>query len=223
MPDATARRTAARLDLETIVTAGLAIASRPGTQAVTVRELGAQLGADPTAIYRYVRSKDGLVQVLLDRIIGMAVDRVEAPTSEWREYLRQSSEHTLATFVEYPAIGAEAVRLSSDGDNELHIIEGVLDAFGHAGLDDIERVRFYAIWSVFVISFCAGVARDRMSSDHGSEPFVWLGRSLESRSGAFPQIDRNRERLRGVTDIGAFHDGLELLLDAAERAAGGTQ
>lgn len=211
----------ARLDLDAIVTAGLAIASRPDTQAVTVRELGAYLGADPTAIYRYVRSKDGLVQVLLDRIIGMAVERIEAPTSDWREHLRQSAEQTLATFIEYPAIGAEAVRLSSDGVNELHIIEGVLESFGHAGLDDAERVRFYGIWSVYVVSFCAGIARDRMTSPHGSEPVVWLGRSIDSPPGEFPDIDRTRALLFGVTDIGSFRDGLELLLDAAEAAARG--
>jgi AcrR family transcriptional regulator len=206
-----------RLDLDGIVSAGLEIASRPGTQAVTVRELGAALGADPTAIYRHVRSKDGLVQVLLDRVIGMAVERIEAPTSDWREYLRQSAEHTMATFIEYPAVGAEAIRLSSDGDAELHIVEGVLEAFQHAGLDEAERVRFYAIWSVYVVSFCAGVARERMDSGRGTESVAWLGRSLDPAVGDFPEVERNRERLRLVGDIDAFRGGLELIIDAAAR------
>jgi AcrR family transcriptional regulator len=208
-----------RLDLETIVSAGLAIASRPGTQAVTVRELGAQLGADPTAIYRHVRNKDGLVQVLLDRIIGIAAGRVEAAPSDWRAFLRQSADQTLAVYVEYPAIGAEAVRLSSDGDNELLVVDRVLAAFGHAGLAGAERVRFYAMWSVLVISSCAGFARERMASGGGTEPAVWLGRALEVEPGRFPQVAQNREALRTVTDIGAFRDALELLLDAAAERA----
>jgi AcrR family transcriptional regulator len=227
MSEATQRRerngrgVAPRLDLEAIVTAGLAIASRPDVHAVTVRELGSYLGVDPTAIYRHVRSKDGLVQVLLDRIIGIAVERTVATPSRWRDYLLQTAENTLDTFIEYPAIGAEAVRLSSDGVNELHIIEGVLSAFGHAGLDDVERVRFYGVWSVYVVSFCSGVARDRMSTARGTEPLAWLGRSIDAKPGEFPEIDRNRRRLLEVTDVDAFRDGLELVLDAAERAAAG--
>lgn len=208
-----------RLDLDAIVAAGLAIASRPGTHAVTVRELGTQLGADPTAIYRHVRNKDGLVQVLLDRIVGIATERVTTTPDDWREFLRQSAEQMIAVYVEYPAIGAEAVRLSSDGVNELRVVDNVLSAFAHAGLDEAQRVRFYGMWSVTVVSFCAGLARERVDSGNGPEPQPWLDRSIESRTGEYPEVDRTRDRLRGVTDVGAFLETLELLLDAAEREA----
>ncbi len=208
-----------RLDLDAIVVAGLAIASRPGTHSVTVRELGTELGADPTAIYRHVRNKDGLIRVLLDRIVGIAASRVTATPSDWREFLRQSAEQSLAVYVEYPAIGSEAVRLSSDGVHELRVIDNALAAFGHAGLDEPGRVRFYGMWSVHVVSFCAGLARERLDSGHGPEPRPWLDRSIDTVPGEYPEVDRMRETLRSLTDVDAFRDGLEVLLDAAERAA----
>jgi AcrR family transcriptional regulator len=59
-------RTKVKLDPERIIAAGLELAARPGVSAISVRELGTMLGADPTAIYRHFRSKDDLMRSLLD-------------------------------------------------------------------------------------------------------------------------------------------------------------
>jgi AcrR family transcriptional regulator len=212
------KKVASRLDLETIVLAGLALASKPGP--VRVRDLGAILGADPTAIYRHVSSKDGLVRVLLDRITGMVIDRIQVQPSDWRAYLRECSTLTFEVFMQYPAIGAEAIRLSSDGDNELRIVDGVLSAFRHAGLNEADCVRYYGIWSVFVLSFAAGAARERLDRglDEGDRP--WLDRHL---SGApdFPEVGRHRDLLERITHEGAYADGVDLILRSAEDAARG--
>lgn len=212
---------ASRLDLETIVVAGLSLASQPGTSAVRVRDLGAILGTDPTAIYRHVSSKDGLLRVLLDRITGLVIERIQTPPSDWRAYLRECSTHTLEVFLQHPAIGAEAIRLSSDGENELKIVDGALSAFRHAGLDDADCVRYYGMWSVFVLSFVAGAAREQLERGTGGlRP--WLDRPLGDASD-FPEVGRLRDRLERVTSVASYVDGVDIILRSAEAAARGRE
>lgn len=218
----TTKKITGRLDLETIVSAGLALASRPGAGALRVRDLGAMLGSDPTAIYRHIASKDGLLKVLLDRITGIIMERMQSKPSQWQAYLRECSMHTYEVFMQYPAIGAEATRLSSDGENELRIVDGLLSAFRHAGLDDANCVRYYGMWSVFVLSFTAGAARARLDrgSDDSGRP--WLDRQLGDAPD-YPEVGRLRDRLGRVSDVGSYADGIELILLSAEDAARGVR
>ena len=44
---------------------------------MSVRRLGAELGADPTAIYRHFRDKDELVLALLDRLLAQVEGRAD--------------------------------------------------------------------------------------------------------------------------------------------------
>jgi AcrR family transcriptional regulator len=208
-----------RLDLETIVTAGLTIAARPHVKSISVRDLGSFLKADPTAIYRHVESKDGLIRLLLDRLTGMTLSRIAAPPENWKTYLRESARSTLEVFTEYPSIGAEAVRLSSDGSQELDVIEGILAAFAQAGLDHSDRIRFYGIWSVFLISFCSGAARERMESDDRGAPSAWVDRNLDDAENRHPQVQQARAELVALTDVEVYMHGVELIIQAAETAA----
>ena len=59
------------------------------TEPLTVRSLGKELGADPTAIYRHFRDKDELVRAVLDKLIGDVVAAVD-PEAGWRERLTRA-------------------------------------------------------------------------------------------------------------------------------------
>jgi hypothetical protein len=150
----------------------------------------------------------------------MTLSRTESLPENWKAYLRESAHNTLAVFTEYPSIGAEAVRLSSDGSQELDVIEGILAAFAHAGLDESERIRFYGIWSVYVVSFCAGAARERMGSEDREAPSPWLDRNFNDAENTHPQVRKARSALIALTDVDAFENGVELIIQAAETAAG---
>ena len=77
-----------RLDRESIVAAGLELAAASGSATLSVRELGARLGADPTAIYRHFRNKEQLMQALLDELNARSVATVTAPVDDWRARIR---------------------------------------------------------------------------------------------------------------------------------------
>lgn len=209
-----------RLDSETIIEAGLQIARRPGATTVTVRELGAVLGADPTAIYRHFRSKESLMQALLDRVLAMSLEQVTAPRDDWRTRITQLMTATLDTFITYPAIGVEAIVLTTEGAAELDIIEMMLDCFAQTGLEGDELVRHYSALATYALSFAAGIARELTLSDPAddAEPRPWIGRSLQVSAASHPRITELRDGLAALRDRDIFGLGVSILLDAAERA-----
>lgn len=213
-------RAKVRLDPERIVAAGLELAERPGVSAISVRELGMMLGADPTAIYRHFRSKDDLMRALLDHIVAGAVAEVDATT--WDERLRQLIARTLEWAARYPAIGAEAIVLTTHGPGELAAIELMLDAFRTAGLPDDEVVRHYALLASHSLSGAAGIARARGADvlrsddlDEGS----WLDEPLVVDSRRYPMIARLGDRLNGLRDMDLVLSGVEMIIESAKRTA----
>ena len=81
--DATARerthRVRPQLDAATILEAALRLSVAGNSEALTVRSLGKEFGADPTAIYRHFRDKDELV-LLCSTDSSAAVSRPSIPT-----------------------------------------------------------------------------------------------------------------------------------------------
>lgn len=217
-PIATKER--ARLDMESIIEAGLRIAAQPGTTTISVRELGAMLDAAPTAIYRHFRSKEGLMQALLDRLISMCIERVTAPREAWRDRLTQMCSATLDVFSAYPAVGLEAIVLSTEGPGELDTIELMLDAYAQTGLEGTELVWHYAALSTYVLSFTAGIARARsIATDMDVQDAApWWGSPLPVTAASHPQIAALREELFALKDREIYFLGINELMDAAERA-----
>jgi AcrR family transcriptional regulator len=210
----------ARLDPEAIVAAGLALAAQPGVASVSVRDLGAELGADPTAIYRHFRGKDDLMRSLLDELIGMSLQRVDAEPDDWRGRLTQLAVATLEVFATYPAIGVEATVLTTGGPHELDVIEFMLDAFSRAGLEGDDLVNHYALMASHSLSSAAGIARSRSERGTGpSEPSAWIESPLLVDPARHPLISSFGPRLRALDDRDLFMLGVRSVLDSAERTA----
>src|SRR4029079_7952585 len=55
-----------RVDADRIVDAALEVANELGLAGMTMRRVGARLGVDPTACYRYFASKDDLMAAIAD-------------------------------------------------------------------------------------------------------------------------------------------------------------
>ncbi len=60
----------ARLSQQAVIAAARAIVEGDGIDALTMRQVAAELGSSPMAIYRHVRDKDELLVLLLDQLAG---------------------------------------------------------------------------------------------------------------------------------------------------------
>ncbi|GAA1752725.1 TetR/AcrR family transcriptional regulator [Agromyces humatus] len=210
--------TRARLDRESIIAAGLELAAS-GTSSISVRELGTHLGADPTAIYRHFRSKEHLMQALLDELSSRTVAAVTADRADWRERLRQLAQATLALYVEYPAVGAEAVVLTTHGPGELDAIELMLEAFSSAGLSGDDVVRHYALLASHVLSSAAGIARAHGQRAAPGEASPWFDGPILADPRKYPLIHAFNTQIADLEDRELFTMGVESIIQSAEQGA----
>ena len=209
----------ARLDRESIIAAGLELAGSLGVASISVRELGTHLGADPTAIYRHFRNKEHLMQALLDELTARSVAAVTADPADWRERLRQLAAATLAFYVEYPAVGAEAIVLTTHGSGELDAIELMLEAFSRAGLTGDDIVRHYALFASHVLSSAAGSARARGERGREAGAGPWFEGPILADPRRYPLINTFNAQLTDLQDQELFTLGVEAVIESAERGA----
>src|SRR5919197_1628401 len=114
-----------RLDRRQILSAALALVDREGLDALSLRRLGAELGADPMAIYRHVDGKDGLEEGLAELLWG-EVARPE-PNENPLDALRRLARSLRDLFRRHPAAAPLILRCSSLPRSELELFRAYLD------------------------------------------------------------------------------------------------
>ena len=82
---AEAQSARAQLTREHIVETALALVDREGPKALSMRRLGAELGADPMAVYYYLPNKEALLDGIVEAVmaeISLDIDDPTAPAEE---------------------------------------------------------------------------------------------------------------------------------------------
>lgn len=210
-------RARAQLDEDTILEAARQLTAT-STGSLTVRRLGQALGADPTSIYRHFRDKDELVRGLIDRLLADAMQKVDLQ-EDWRTRLTRLADATLEAFVAHPAVGAEAATTSTGGPAEVEAISVILAAMKDAGLGPKDAVRYYGVYSSYVLSLSGAQARQRLerggsADDTYDDP--WVGPSIPLRSNQYSDIIEVRDELEHLRQRDIFREGVQIILDAVQ-------
>ena len=206
------------LDRETFVEAALRLASRPHNLSLTYRDLGNEVGVDPTAVYRHFRTKESLMQEVLDRILLISRAKVTTPTDQWEECLAAFAAATLETFLEFPAIAVTATSLTTGGQGELDCMELILDCFSQAGLSGQMLVKQYAVYGAYVLAGAAGQARDQAES---SDPLSreWFTGPLLVDPARNPLVSSIRDQVLNIDRREIFLAGVQQIVHAARAMA----
>ena len=217
-PGKNSKVTKTPLDREIFVEAALRLASRPHTLNLTYRELGNEVGVDPTAIYRHFLKKESLMQELLDRLFRMTCERTKTPVADWEKCLLEFAEATLDTFLEYPAIAVTATSLTTSGQGELDSIELMLSCFAQSGLKGKELAEQYAIFGAYVLAGAAGLARDQAESS-SPESHEWFAGPLLADSHRHPLAAGLREEILALDHREIFLAGVQQIVRSARLKA----
>lgn len=206
-----------RLDRDVIVEAALRIAARPGVSEVRFRELGEELGADPTAVYRHFPSKAALMEALVDRIMVEVTESLprDAP---WRDVLFTMAERALDLFLAYPSVGARLVDARPVGPGEAGLIEASLRIFEAAGLRGDALVDQYVAFSGMLLSYVAGACRERVTRPELEGEPEWVSFDPELAA-AFPHIARYGEQLAARDYRDTYFTGVRVLIESIATAA----
>ncbi|MEV4166344.1 TetR/AcrR family transcriptional regulator [Nonomuraea dietziae] len=207
-----------------ITEAAVRIADAEGLEAATMRRIAAEIGAGAMSLYRYVPSRDDLVDLVADRLMG-EIDLEGIPSGHWRADLTRYAEGVRAMWLRHPWIATVHRSRTSFGPNQLLLIErlmGVLDAF--VSID--ENLSLMAILNGYV----EGAAREQVSQADelrrsGLSESEWMARSGPRihqllASGEYPIFSKivMEARQPHLSRDDQFRYGLERVLDCIAAA-----
>lgn len=125
---------AVRLDRDLILEAVERIVGSEGLRALTMRRIGSELGADPTAVYRHFRNKEELLTCLAERMF--ATEPEVDPTQSWQDQLRAHIRHAFHRYCAHPDLGILLARQPDDLPPLVRLTEQTLSLLvDGAGLD----------------------------------------------------------------------------------------
>ena len=120
------------LSADSIADTAMTLVSERGAAKLSVRRLGAAVGCDPTAIYRYFASMDALMLAVADRLIGQALASYQ-PGPDWKENLRSLAHCTHQAYLAHPKVAIAVASRVTGGENKTRIIDQVLGQLRRPG------------------------------------------------------------------------------------------
>jgi AcrR family transcriptional regulator len=206
---------------ERIAGAAVKIADADGIDAVSMRRVAAEIGTRATSLYRYVRSKEELLDLMVDLVMGETC--VPAPSGEWRPDLRTIAHHMRAMVKRHPWMISISVFRSPLGPNSLATMEATLKALEGHGPDIDGMMVIATALSTFARGYAAAeIAEQQAETRSGLGREQWMISQTQyiemiRKSGAYPLVMRIIEEARAPHDPGlvqhGFEEGLECVLD----------
>jgi AcrR family transcriptional regulator len=173
-PERAARGPAPEHSRAEIAAAGVALADARGLGAVTMRSAAAAVGTAPASLYRYVTSRDELVELMADQVYGEIPGpepRSGDPVADLLALARQSraSYHRHPWLLDVPATG------TLPGPNAVAFIEHTLAALAATGLSGSERLVTVGLFSGVVRLFAQTEISQRRAGQDTAEWQSTLG------------------------------------------------
>jgi len=197
-----------------------------------MRRVAAELGAGTMTLYHYVATKDELLALVDDAIMGEIVVPEEELPNGWRAGMKEIAERSKDAFVAHPWT-IDMPDTSDGGPNSVRHFEQSLAVMAKTGLPRDECHELILLVDDYVFGYTrrfnsvrASIAGDaaRVAEQHREEI---AERVQELDPEAFPYVhalfvdgDPGEELTKLITlglDPGRFERGLDLLLDGIER------
>ncbi|WP_330229397.1 TetR/AcrR family transcriptional regulator C-terminal domain-containing protein [Nocardia sp. NBC_00508] len=199
---------------EQIITAAVEILDAEGLESLSMRKLGAKLGAGATSLYWHVANKEELLELVLDQFWGM-VQIPEPERASWRELLTTFAYSLRATIRDHSWMASLVGQLPSIGPNSLQLSDRLRRAFVQAGFQGVDIY----LASGTVISFVLGqvlpeIAWQKASAEIDTDGMM---RVMDELAGDYPDMLADyRATVPTDPEVGramAFDFGLLCVLD----------
>lgn len=209
----TATKTGLVLSADLIADAAMRLIGEQGGEALSVRKLGAALGASPTAIYRYFATMDDLLLELADRLIGIGIEGFE-PGPDWRADLKELARRGHRVYLDHPRLALLVASRTTGRANEARVIELILSILSRAGLDGDQAVRYYRVYGDMMLAFAAmdsgflALPRELRDADRAR----WAANHANADPKTHPHMTALAPQLIAHADMDSFEAAVELFV-----------
>ncbi|ASU58202.1 TetR/AcrR family transcriptional regulator C-terminal domain-containing protein [Nocardiopsis dassonvillei] len=203
MPVKRTRGQRAGLTRQSILEAGLDLADREGLAALSMRNLGAELGVEAMTLYHYIPSKDALLDGIVECVVSEALPPRFAEAS-WQERLRGYANSLASVMAAHPNVVPLLMLQPAVTSRNMETMESMLQSLHSAGFDLRQAVDVIYTLTGFVLGHVAVQAGIQGVRSHG--------RPAEERE---RDIDEDRYPLLSRADKVSERDArFEFALDA---------
>jgi AcrR family transcriptional regulator len=195
-----------QLTREKIAAAALSIADKDGFEAVSMRRVARELKAGTMSLYYYVRTKDDLMAVMDDALMGEAL--LPSLPKSWKRAMLEIAKRTHAVFIRHPWALASMLK-APPGINAMRHMEQCLEALAETSMTKAQKITLLTIVDDFVFGHALREAANDADID-----FEFAAAQLAT--GAFPRTTEIFGAGRVNANKHRFELGLRALLDHYE-------
>jgi AcrR family transcriptional regulator len=172
-----------RLSRERVLSSALEIVDRDGLGALSMRGLGAELGVEAMALYRYADGKDALLDGLVEAFVGELEAVLDAAPARrgWRAELDRVARAGYAVALRHPnVVPLLATRLLTTplARRPLAVLaadERILALLCDAGLDERRAVRVHRAFTAWLLGWLTVELRAMDDDPDEPDPAFRLG------------------------------------------------
>lgn len=177
-----------RFSRDQIAATALHIADTEGVDALSMRRLAADLDAGTMTLYHYVRTKDELLSLVCDAVMGEVALPVEQPMpGDWREALTLLAHRTRSVLLRHPWM----LDIADDppvGPNAVRHFDQSLQAVASLPTDLESRFDVLALVDEYVFGYCLN-HRNNIQLDGGLDDGMIAYVEGLLATGSYPALD----------------------------------
>lgn len=185
-----------------IVKTALKVLDADGLDGFNMRKVAEAMDTGAASLYWYVGSKDGLLDLMLDEVIG-EFDIPDPRPERWQEQLREVARTMRRTISRHRDIVRISIGRTPMGPNAVRVSEKVLAILRSGGVPDRVAVQSYLLLLSVVNGFTMDEAGASIASDDSPEP-VDIATAVRDYFASLP--DSDFPNLRQVAEHFAITD-----------------
>ena len=215
------------LTRERVVTEALAVVNTDGAQALSMRALARRLGVVPGALYRHVRNKDQLYDLILDAVLAEVDCRTDLALP-WIAQVATLTHRLRAVLESHPGIAALLKTRDPVSPASLALAEAFLAPLHAAGLSGRQAALAFRLIYDYTLGFAladpASPAEQRLRDSAARQQLHAFLRSLPASS--FPTLAAHGTYAWADDREQRFTSGLDTVicgLQSAQRSPGASR
>jgi AcrR family transcriptional regulator len=208
----------APLSKDLVLRAAVELADRGGSEAISMRKLGQELGVDAMSLYHHVQDKDDILDGIVDVVVG-EIDIPPADT-DWKTALRRLVSGARKVMLRHPWAPRVIESRPNPGPATMQYMEAALAILRDGGFSvDLSHHAMHVLGSR-ILGFNQDLYDDSSAGRIDPQLAARMARELADK---YPYISElalavsHEGGLGGCDDEVEFAFGLDLILDGLER------